>query len=138
MVPDAYEPHELGVTCEARSGVPLGVGAADGLGAGAVVVGVGLGAGVTLDARGGRLLSRLSTGKGVDIIDYSPSLGHLYVPGSKSGTLGILDVSSTGALTLLSEVPIPTGSHCVAADASGHAYVCDPKGGRILVVADGP
>ena len=101
-------------------------------------VGCAEGAGVTLDARGGRLLSRLPTGKGVDIIDYSPSLGHLYVPGSKSGTLGILDVSSTGALTLLSEVPIPTGSHCVAADASGHAYVCDPKGGRILVVADGP
>jgi DNA-binding beta-propeller fold protein YncE len=105
---------------------------------GFVFVGCAEGAGVVLDVRGGRLLSRLATGNGIDIIDYSPSLGHLYLPGGKSGTLGIAEVGSTGALTLLAEVPIPTGSHCVAADASGHAYVCDPKGGRILVVPDGP
>jgi DNA-binding beta-propeller fold protein YncE len=104
---------------------------------GFLFVGCAEGKGVTLDVRSGRVLGRLSTGNGIDIIDYSPSLGHLYLPGGKSGTLGIVGVESTGALTLLAEVPIPTGSHCVAADASGHAYVCDPKGGRILVVADG-
>jgi hypothetical protein len=105
---------------------------------GFLFVGCAEGKGVTLDIRGGRRLSQLSTGNGIDIIDYSPSLGHLYLPGGKSGTLGIVGVESTGALTLLSEVPIPTGSHCVTADASGHVYVCDPKGGRILVLADGP
>jgi len=105
---------------------------------GFLFVGCAEGKGVTLDVRGGRLLSKLSTGNGIDIIDYSPSLGHLYLPGGKSGTMGIAEVASTGALTLLSEVPIPNGSHCVAVDSSGHAYVCDPKGGRILVVADGP
>jgi DNA-binding beta-propeller fold protein YncE len=105
---------------------------------GFLFVGCAEGKGVTLDLRGGRLLSRLSTGNGIDIIDYSPSLGHLYLPGGKSGTLGIVRVDSTGALTLLAEVPIPAGSHCVAADASGHAYVCDPKGGQIVVVTDRP
>jgi hypothetical protein len=105
---------------------------------GFVFVGCAEGAAVVLDVRGGRLLSRLTTGNGIDIIDYSPSLGHLYLPGGKSGTLGIAEVASTGALTLLAEVPIPSGSHCVAADASGNAYVCDPKVGRILVVPDGP
>ena len=104
---------------------------------GFLFVGCAEGKGVTLDVRSGRLLSRLSTGNGIDIIDYSPSLGHLYLPGGKSGTLGIAEVAATGALTLLAEIPIPIGSHCVAADGSGHAYVCDPKGGRILVVTDG-
>ena len=105
---------------------------------GFLFVGCAEGKGATLDVRSGRVLGRISTGNGIDIIDYSPSLRHLYLPGGKSGTLGIVEVASTGALTLVTEVPIPTGAHCAAADDAGHAYVCDPKGGRILVVADGP
>jgi hypothetical protein len=105
---------------------------------GFVFVGCAEGAGVTLDAKSGNVLGRLQTGKGIDIIDYSPSLRHLYLPGGKSATLGIAAVSATGALTLLSEVPTAEGGHCVVADASGHAYVCDPKAGRILVIPDGP
>jgi hypothetical protein len=105
---------------------------------GFLFVGCAEGAGVTLDARSGKVLGKVQTGNGIDIIDYSPSLGHLYLPGGKSATMGIAEVSSNGALTLHAEVPVASGSHCVAADASGHAYVCDPKGGRLLVFADGP
>ena len=101
-----------------------------------VFVGCAEGAGVVLDGRNGRILSKVQTGKGIDIIDYSPSLQHLYLPGGKSGTLGVAAVSSTGALTLLGEIPIAQGGHCVVADTSGNAYVCDPKAGRILVVPD--
>ncbi|HWZ85627.1 MAG TPA: hypothetical protein VN032_05455 [Thermoanaerobaculia bacterium] len=100
-------------------------------------VGCAEGAGVTLDAKSGKVLSKLVTGKGIDIIDYSPTLQHLYLPGGKSATLGIAAVSATGALSLLAEVPTAQGGHCVVADASGNAYVCDPKGGRILVIPDG-
>lgn len=105
---------------------------------GFLFVGCAEGAGVTLDARSGKVLGKVQTGNGIDIIDYSPSLGHLYLPGGKSATMGIAEVSSNGTLTLHAEVPVASGSHCVAADASGHAYVCDPKGGRLLVFADGP
>jgi len=35
-------------------------------------------------------------------------------------------------------VPTVSGGHCVTADASGFAYVCDPKGGSLLVIPDGP
>jgi outer membrane protein assembly factor BamB len=105
---------------------------------GFVFVGCAEGAGVALDARTGKMLGRLKTGKGIDIIDYSPGLRHLYLPGGKSATMGIVSVSAAGGLELLAEVPTAAGGHCVVADDSGHAYVCDPQGGRILVVADGP
>lgn len=101
-------------------------------------VGCAEGAGVTLDVKTGKVLGKVQTGKGIDIIDYSPTLRHLYLPGGKSATMGIASVSATGALTLLTEVPTAPGGHCVVADASGRAYVCDPKAGRILVVPDAP
>ena len=116
--------------CEGSRGLALD------LERGFVFVGCAEGAGVTLDARNGKILGRLKAGAGIDVIDYSPSLGHLYLPGGKSATMAVAEVSSTGALTLRDEVPTATGSHCVAVDASGHAYVCDPKGGRILVFSD--
>lgn len=103
---------------------------------GYVFVGCAEGAGVTLDAKTGKILGKLRTGNGIDIIDYSPRLRHLYLPGGKSATMGIAAVSATGALTLLGEIPTAAGGHCVVADASGNAYVCDPKAGRLLVVPD--
>jgi hypothetical protein len=103
---------------------------------GFLFVGCAEGAGVALDAKTGKLLSRLRAGDGVDVIAYSPGLRHLYLPGGKSGTLSILSVGAGGALALAGEVPTAPGGHCAAADASGHVYVCDPRGGRILVVPD--
>jgi hypothetical protein len=100
-------------------------------------VGCAEGVGVTLDAASGNVLGKLATGKGIDIIDYSPTRRHVYLPGGKSATMGIAAVSATGSLSLVAEVPTAQGSHCVVADASGNAYVCDPKGGRILVIPDG-
>jgi hypothetical protein len=48
--------------------------------------------------------------------------------------MAIFGVSSKGDLTLLRTVLTVSGAHCVAVDASDQAYVCDPKGGRLLVV----
>ena len=103
---------------------------------GFLFVGCAEGAGVALDARTGKLLSRLRAGSGIDIIAYSPGLRHLYLPGGKSATLSILSVGAGGALALAGEVPTASGGHCAAADESGHVYVCDPRGGKILVVPD--
>lgn len=99
-------------------------------------VGCAEGKGVTLDAKTGKILGKVETGDGIDLVDYSPKLGRLYLAAGRSGTLGIAAVSPTGGLSLLAEVPTVKGGHCVVADNSGNAYVCDPTAGRILVIPD--
>jgi DNA-binding beta-propeller fold protein YncE len=104
---------------------------------GFLFVGCDEGRAVTLDvAHDGKQLGSAVTGKGVDIIAYSPGLAHLYVPGGESATLTILGVSPAGKLDVLGSVAAATDSHCVAVDDIGHAYVCDPKQGALLVVTD--
>jgi len=85
----------------------------------------------------GRIVGSLDTsGKGVDIIAYSPGLAHLYVPGGDTGTMAILGVKRDGSLQALATVLTAADAHCVAADDVGHAYVCDPKAGKLLVFTD--
>ncbi len=87
-------------------------------------------------AHAGKQLGAVPTGKGVDIIAYSPALAHLYVPGGDSATLTIISVSSAGELAVLGTVPAAEDSHCVTTDDAGHAYVCDPKHGALIVTTD--
>jgi DNA-binding beta-propeller fold protein YncE len=103
---------------------------------GFLFVGCGEGKAVVLNTADGRQLSSAASGDGVDIIDYNPKLGHLYFPGGKSATMATFAVSPNGALSLLGTVPTAPGAHCVAADLSGNAYVCDPQKGRLLVLKD--
>jgi DNA-binding beta-propeller fold protein YncE len=104
---------------------------------GILFVGCDEGRAIALDVmRGGKQLGSAATGKGVDIIAYSPALAHLYVPGGDSATLTIVGVTPAGKLVVLGSVAIASGSHCAAADDAGHAYVCDPKQGALLVVTD--
>lgn len=105
-------------------------------GRGWVFAGCAEGKAVVLDAVNGRKLSSLSAGSGVDVIDYNPGLRHLYLPGAKSATMAVLGVSSSGELTLLATLPTASGAHCVAADASGNVFVCDPRNGRLLAFQD--
>lgn len=87
-------------------------------------------------AHGGKQLGSAPTGDGVDIIAYDPKLSHLYVPGGDAATLTILGVAASGKLDVLGKVAVAADSHCVTTDELGHAYVCDPKHGSILVVTD--
>ena len=99
---------------------------------GFLFVGCDEGKAVVLDAaRGGKVLSSLEAGKGIDVIAYAARPGRLYVPGAKSATMAIMDVSERGELRLLSTVTTAQGAHCVAADGGG-AWVCDPARGRLL------
>jgi len=84
----------------------------------------------------GAVRDTLSAGAGVDIIDYNPSLGHLYLPGAESETMAILGVSRAGKLSLLATVKTARAAHCVAADDHRQAWVCDPGRGRLLLVDD--
>ena len=87
-------------------------------------------------AHDGRLVGSAATGKGVDVIAYSPRLGHLYVPGGDSATLTIVGVGAGGRLEPLGSVAAAEDAHCVATDDAGHAYVCAPKQGALLIVTD--
>jgi hypothetical protein len=84
----------------------------------------------------GAVRDTLSAGAGVDIIDYNPRLGHLYLPGGKSETMAILGVSKAGRLSLLSTVKTARAAHCVVADDRHQAWICDPSHGRLLMVDD--
>jgi DNA-binding beta-propeller fold protein YncE len=86
----------------------------------------------------GKVISNVSSGSGVDIIAYNPKLKHLYIPGSKSATMGIVSVSSEGMLSLVRTVPSVEGGHCVSMAPNGKVYVCDPHHGRLLVINDNP
>ncbi|MBV8760067.1 MAG: hypothetical protein JO257_22440 [Deltaproteobacteria bacterium] len=84
----------------------------------------------------GKLIAQLKPVDGMDIIAWSPTKRHLYLSGSKSADLAIVGVGKDGALKLLGKGAGASGGHCVTTDDAGHAYVCDPRGGRLVVDAD--
>jgi len=89
-----------------------------------------------LDLKTGAQLGHASSGSGVDIIAYNPKLAHAYVPGADSATMAVIGISAEGAATVVGTVKAAKGSHCVAADDRGNAYICDPSAGRLLVFKD--
>jgi YVTN family beta-propeller protein len=104
---------------------------------GVVLVGCADGTITALSAVDGKLLGQTSVATGVDIIAFSPTLHHLYVP-SGSGKLAMIGVGVDGSLKLLETVATTArGAHCAAVDRLGVAWVCDPIHGRVVPVADG-
>ena len=104
---------------------------------GFLFVGCAEGKAVVLDLnRSGAIRDTLSAGAGVDIIDYSRELHHLYLPGGESATMAILGVDKAAKLSLLSIFKTAGSAHCVVADDHRQAWVCDPHRGRLLLVAD--
>lgn len=101
-----------------------------------VLAGCAEGRVTVLDATTGRVVSESWELDGVDVIDFSPSRRHLYAAGQISANLGIFGVSSSGELGLLGREDGTLYGHCVTTDDAGHAFVCDPRGGRLLVDDD--
>ena len=133
----AIDVHTRGIVGQWSNGCAASRGIAVDEARGFVFAGCNEGKAVVLDAaHDGAQLSTSSAGAGVDVIDYSPTLGHLYLPGADSANMAILGVSATGQLTLLGTRATVSGGHCVAADDRGNAYVCDPDNGELLVVPD--
>ncbi|HEX5062804.1 MAG TPA: hypothetical protein VFV99_25700 [Kofleriaceae bacterium] len=99
-------------------------------------VGCGEGRAVALDASSGKQLDVIVVGAGVDIIDFNPKLSHLYVPSAKTATFSIIGVAAGGKFSLLGTAEAALGAHCVTADDRNHAWVCDPKAGRLLEIED--
>jgi hypothetical protein len=92
---------------------------------------------VVLDAaHAGAKLGQIMRNADLDILSFSASLHHLYVPGGTSADLAIVSVSAAGALKLLGTVSTAQGSKEVTADDRGNAWVADQTGGRLLKIVD--
>jgi hypothetical protein len=78
----------------------------------------------------------IEAGGGRAILAYNRTLHHLYLRGDGAPTLDIIGVCSDGGLATLAQVTIPTFGHGATADASGHAWVCDPASGGVVRVTD--
>ena len=117
--------------CEGSRGIALDETA------GILFVGCEEGKATALDVtHDGKQLGSAKTAKGVDIIAYAPTLHHLYVPGGDSQITTVLGVNKDGALFELGSLQAEEDSHCVTTDDAGHAYVCAPKTGTLLIVTD--
>jgi DNA-binding beta-propeller fold protein YncE len=88
---------------------------------------------VSLDAaHGGRIAGSISTGGGLDNIDYYEAKGVLYAAASEVGTLTVAQVDADGGIRRVATVQTAVGARGVVADGAGRAYIADPVGGRIL------
>lgn len=85
---------------------------------------------------GGRILSTFARGSGFDVMGYDAGRGHLYLAGNTCSCLVVLGVSGRGKLSFLGRFTAPQTTHCAVADGGGHAWVCDPAGGRLFRVDD--
>jgi DNA-binding beta-propeller fold protein YncE len=86
--------------------------------------------------KAGKVVAKVKPVDGMDIIAWSPAKRHLYLAGSGSADLAIVKVGDDGKLSVLGKGAGAKGGHCVTTDDAGHAYVCDPAGGRLIVDTD--
>ena len=88
---------------------------------------------VSIDAgHGGKVLDSITTGPGLDNIDYSPDQKVLYAAASQAATLTIAEVDDHGKFHLKATVPTVKGARGVVAGKGETAYLIDPTEGRIL------
>ncbi len=82
----------------------------------------------------GQIVGSISTGDGLDNIDYSEAQRTLYAAASKAATLTIAEVDTKGRIKPVAVVPTTIGARGVVAGKTGTVYVADPVKGRILKV----
>jgi DNA-binding beta-propeller fold protein YncE len=88
---------------------------------------------VSIDAgHGGKVIDTITTGPGLDNIDYSPDAKLLYAAASQAASLTIAEVDDHGKFHLRATVPTVKGARGVVAGKGETAYLIDPAEGRIL------
>jgi hypothetical protein len=91
---------------------------------------------VSMDAgHGGKVLDSITTGAGVDLIDYSAEKRLLYAGAGQAATLTIASLDDSGKFHLTATVPTANGARCVVAGPGESAYLIDPPEGAILKVS---
>ncbi len=86
-------------------------------------------------AHGGALLGTLSTGAGVDNIDYDAAKQQLYVAAGKAARLTVARIDDMGHPSVIATGATVEGTRNAVADANGNVYVVDPMGARLLIFA---
>ena len=90
---------------------------------------------VVLDrAHKGKIVGTISTGAGIDNIDYTQEAGLLYVAAAEAAQLTIARIDDKGKPNVLAQILTVKGARSVVAGPNGSAYLIDPLGGRILKV----
>jgi DNA-binding beta-propeller fold protein YncE len=84
-------------------------------------------------AHGGRVLSSLDTGEGVDDMDYSPAAHRLYVGASRAGQLTVASVDGEGRLTATARVPTAKGARNPAVTDRGVVYLTHSSASELIV-----
>jgi DNA-binding beta-propeller fold protein YncE len=88
---------------------------------------------VSLDpSHDGKITDSITTGPGLDNIDYSANAKLLYAAASQAATLTIAEVDDHGKFHLKATVPTVKGVRGVVAGKDQTAYLIDPVEGRIL------
>src|SRR5881398_2214370 len=88
---------------------------------------------VSIDAgHGGKVLDSITTGPGLDNIDYSPDRKVLYAAASQAAALTAAKVDDYGKFHLKATVPTAKGARGVVAGKGETAYLIDPAEGRML------
>jgi len=89
-----------------------------------------------LDAgHGGKQLSSIVTGPGVDNVDYVAHRRELFAAASRAATLTVARVDEHGTLTAVVVVPTAPGARNAVATEDGTAFLTDSPEGKILVVS---
>jgi DNA-binding beta-propeller fold protein YncE len=88
---------------------------------------------VSIDAgHGGTVIDSITTGPGLDNIDYSADAKLLYAAASQPASLTIAEVDDHGKFHLRATVPTVKSARGVVAGKGETAYLIDPAEGRIL------
>jgi len=88
---------------------------------------------VSLDIRhGGKVIDSVTSGAGLDDIDFSAEQNVLYAAAAVTATLTIAEVSNDGKFHVKALVPTAKEARGVIAAKGKTAYLIDPTGGRIL------
>jgi len=80
----------------------------------------------------GKVLDSITTGPGLDNIDYSSDAKLLYAAASQAASLTVAEVDDRGKFHLRATVPTVKGARGVVAGKGETAYLIDPAEGRIL------
>jgi DNA-binding beta-propeller fold protein YncE len=86
-------------------------------------------------AHGGKVLSTLPVGEGIDNIDWVEARRELYVAAGGAATLAVLKLSPQGALSIGTQLPTSKGARNAVGTEQGVAYVTDGAHGAVLVLA---
>jgi DNA-binding beta-propeller fold protein YncE len=88
---------------------------------------------VSVDAgHDGKVIDSITTGPGLDNIDYSADTKLLYAAASQAASLTIAEVDDHGKFQRRATVPTVKGARGVVAGKGETAYLIDPAEGRIL------